>query len=97
MVGAHIALWDLSRTMPALKADFARFHKRRRRLVAAIFDRLAAEYGLAADSGVAAAGFVVFLDGLWLELGLSPGSIPRPQAVAMCESWIAANFLKHAA
>jgi hypothetical protein len=35
----------------------------------------------------------VFLDGLWLELGLNPRNLQPRDAVRMCRIWIDANFL----
>lgn len=92
VVGAYIALWDLSRTVPELKAEFTRFHDARRRIVAGIFAELAGKRRATRDTDLLAAGFVVFLDGLWLERGLNPGNIPPGRAVEMCWAWIASNF-----
>ncbi len=97
VVGAYIALWDLSRTAPELKSEFTRFHRARRRIVAAIFAELAGRRRKTGDADLLAAGFVVFLDGLWLELGLNPGNIPPKRAVDMCWAWIAAHFPEKAA
>ena len=97
VVGAYIALWDLSRTVPELKAEFARFHRARKRIVAALFAELAGERRATRDTNLMAAGFVVFLDGLWLELGLNPGNIPPERAVQMCWIWIGNNFPERSA
>jgi TetR/AcrR family transcriptional regulator, transcriptional repressor of bet genes len=93
VVGAYIALWDLSRTMPELKAEFTRFHRARRRIVSALFSELTGTRRRRADADLLAAGFVVFLDGLWLELGLNPRNLRPRDAVRMCRIWIDANFL----
>jgi AcrR family transcriptional regulator len=92
VVGAYIALWELSRTMPELKAEFTRFHRARRRVVSALFSELAGARRWKGDTELMAAGFVVFLDGLWLELGLNPGNVSPRQAIEMCRIWIDANF-----
>jgi TetR/AcrR family transcriptional repressor of bet genes len=92
VVGAYIALWDLSRTVPELKSEFTRFHRARRRIVAKILADLAGAPRVGREIDLKAAGLVVFLDGFWLELGLNPGNIPLERAVEMCWVWITNNF-----
>lgn len=92
VVGAYIALWDLSRTLKDLQAAFGRFHRERRALLAGLLERLAEECGVTADAERLAAGLVIFLDGLWLELGLNPDSIPHDEAIELCWIWVEANF-----
>src|SRR5206468_2846577 len=83
VVGAYIALWDLSRTTPQLKAEFTRFHRARRRIVRALFSELARTRHLTADTELMAAGFRVFHHGLWLELGLNPRNLRPMEAMMM--------------
>lgn len=92
VVGAYIALWELSRTLPELKAEFTRFHHARRRIVSRLLAELAGKPRSTRDTDLMAAGFVVFLDGLWLELGLNPGNVPPSHAIQMCRIWIDTNF-----
>lgn len=92
VVGAYIALWDLSRTLKDLQAAFGRFHQERRALLAGLLTRLAAESRVKVDAERLAAGLVIFLDGLWLELGLNPKSMPHDEAVELCWIWVEANF-----
>ena len=92
IVGAYLALWDLSRTVPQLKAEFTRFHRRRRRIVAKLLAEMAGERQPSRETDLMAAGLVAFLDGLWLELGLNPGNIPPSRAVQMCWLWISNHF-----
>lgn len=92
VVGAYVALWDLSRTAPELKKEFIRFHRRRRQIVARLLAEMAGERRTSREIALMAAGLVVFMDGLWLELGLNPGSIPPVRAVEMCWLWISDRF-----
>jgi AcrR family transcriptional regulator len=92
VVGAYVALWDLSRTVPQLKTEFTRFHRKRRRLVAKLLGEVAGERPPSRETELMAAGLVVFMDGLWLELGLNPGHIPPARAVQMCWLWISDRF-----
>jgi AcrR family transcriptional regulator len=91
VVGAYLALWDLSRTAPGLKAEFTRLHRKRRRIVAGLFAELAPAR-TRRELDLLAAAFIVLLDGFWLELGLNPGNIPRRRAVEMCRLWIENNL-----
>jgi TetR/AcrR family transcriptional repressor of bet genes len=88
VVGAYVALWDLSRTAPELKKEFTRFHRRRRQIVARLLAEMAGERRTSREIALMAAGLVVFMDGLWLELGLNPGNIPPARAVEMCWLWV---------
>jgi TetR/AcrR family transcriptional repressor of bet genes len=92
VVGAYLALWDLSRSVPALKAEFTRFHRTRRRLVAGLFSEAGGAGRARQELDLLAAGFVVLLDGFWLELGLNAGNIPRRRAVEMCWLWVEQNL-----
>jgi hypothetical protein len=92
VVGSYIALWDLSRTMPQLKAEFTRFHRARRGIVNALFSQLAKTSRKKSNTELLAAGFIVFLDGMWLELGLNPGNLSRSHAIQLCRFWIDASF-----
>lgn len=92
VVGAYLALWDLSRTVPALKAEFTRFHRTRRRLVAGLFSEAGGAGRARQELDLLAAAFVVLLDGFWLELGLNAGNIPRRRAVEMCWLWVEQNL-----
>jgi TetR/AcrR family transcriptional regulator, transcriptional repressor of bet genes len=92
VVGAYVALWDLSRTVPQLKTEFTRFHRKRRRIVGGLLAEMAGERRASREIELTAAGLVVFMDGLWLELGLNPGNIPPARAVQMCWLWISDRF-----
>jgi AcrR family transcriptional regulator len=92
VVGAYVALWDLSRTVPQLKREFTRFHRKRRQIVARLLAEMAGEPRPSREIELMAAGLVVFMDGLWLELGLNPGNIPPSRAVQMCWLWISDRF-----
>jgi TetR/AcrR family transcriptional repressor of bet genes len=92
VVGAYVALWDLSRTVPQLKREFTRFHRKRRQIVTRLLAEMAGERRPSREIELMAAGLVVFMDGLWLELGLNPGNIPPSRAVQMCWLWIADRF-----
>ena len=92
VVGAYVALWDLSRTVPLLMREFTRFHRKRRQIVARLLAEMAGERRRSREIELMAAGLVVFMDGLWLELGLNPGNIPPRRAVQMCWLWISDRF-----
>ncbi|MFO1036338.1 MAG: TetR family transcriptional regulator C-terminal domain-containing protein [Geminicoccaceae bacterium] len=93
-IGAYVALWALSRTDVDLKARFAGFHATRRALFAPAIGALAAERGVTVDADAIAASLVVVLDGFWLDLGLSPGTIPTEDAQAMALAWVDMHLSK---
>jgi AcrR family transcriptional regulator len=88
VIGAYLALWELSRTEPLLRAAFRRFAARRARLMEGVLAEVAAESGRRLDVAMLSAALPIFLDGLWLELGLDPGHIPRKQARTLTWGWL---------
>lgn len=90
VIGAYLALWELSRTEPLLRGAFRRFAARRARLIEGLLAAVAAESGARIELDLIATALPIFLDGLWLELGLDPGHIPRKRARAMAWAWLEA-------
>jgi hypothetical protein len=90
--GAYIALWDLSRTMPELKAEFTRFHRARRRIVSALFSELTGTRHRTADADLLAAGSSCSWTAM-ARTGLESAKSRPRDAVRMCRIWIDANFL----
>jgi len=87
-IGAHIALWQLSRSVVDLKAHFARYLNDRTQVLRQALGSLAAEAGAAIDVAEMTACFILMLDGVWLELSLNGGNLPEARARQMCWSWI---------
>ncbi len=87
-VGANIALWQLARSVVALRPHFTRFLKDRTILLRQALAALAEEAGASIDAGEMTACFILMLDGIWLELSVNPGNIRQTRAKQMCWFWL---------
>jgi len=87
-VGANIALWHLSRRVVDLKPQFSSFLRDRTRLLRKALGKLAKEAGADINLGDLTAGFILMLDGIWLELSINPGSIRQKRAMQICWFWL---------
>lgn len=87
-IGASIAFWQLSRTFPELRQSFGRYLAIRRRLLRRALAALAEEKGEAVDVGRLTDGFMLMLDGIWLEISLNPGSIDAKRTRRLCWFWL---------
>lgn len=81
LLGAWIAFWTLVRTDDAFRRTSDAFNGRLRELLTAAVGRLPP--ARIPNTEVAAILSAV-MDGLWLDFCLSPGRLPREQALALC-------------
>lgn len=88
VVGAYVALWSLARTQLDLKEAMSALHQRQRKAIAEPLAALVAEHDARSDVDLLADSLVVFLSGLWLDLGLNPGHISSQRALEMCWGWL---------
>lgn len=87
-IGASIAFWQLSRSVVGLRPLFSRYLVERRKLLRRALRDLAAEAGARVDIGRLTDGFMLMLDGIWLEISLNPGSIAERRTREMCWFWL---------
>jgi AcrR family transcriptional regulator len=87
-IGAHIALWQLSRSVIDLREPFSRCLEDRTRVLRQALAALAAETRVDIDLDEMTTCFILMLDGVWLELSLNPGNIVEERARQLCWSWI---------
>ncbi len=87
-IGAHIALWQLSRGVMELRPLFSSGLADRARVLRQALGQLAAEAQVAVDVDEVTTCFSLMLDGVWLELSLNPGNISAERARQMCWFWI---------
>ncbi len=87
-IGANIALWQLSRSVVDLKPQFSRFLRDRTRLLRKALGKLAKEAGADVNLADLTAGFILMLDGIWLELSINPGNIRQKRATQICWFWL---------
>ncbi|QUD89375.1 TetR/AcrR family transcriptional regulator [Phenylobacterium montanum] len=87
-IGASIAFWQLSRSLPELKASFTRYLNGRRALLQQALEDLTVEAGVEVDLEQLTTAFMLMLDGVWLEISVNPGNIAESGAHAMCWFWL---------
>ncbi|MBW6531155.1 transcriptional regulator BetI [Sphingomonas citri] len=87
LLATWIAFWSLAQGGAAMQASHARHYAGYR----ARLEVLLAEAGVAADQRrMAAVGLTALVDGLWLELCLSPGAFSAAEARAAVAGYLAA-------
>ena len=87
-IGASIAFWQLSRSIPDLRRSFGVFLIDRGRLLRQALLALVAEAGAHVDIDKLADGLMLMLDGIWLEISLNPGSIDEERTRRLCWYWL---------
>jgi AcrR family transcriptional regulator len=87
-VGANIALWQLSRSVPELRPSFTRFLRDRNRLMRRALGELAAERNAKLALTDLTTCFMLMLDGVWLEQSVNPGNLTERHILRMCRFWL---------
>jgi AcrR family transcriptional regulator len=87
-IGASIAFWQLSRSVPDLKVSFTRYLEGRRSLLKAALAAMVTEAGAEMDVTLLTTAFMLMLDGVWLEISVNPGHIAESGAHEMCWFWL---------
>jgi len=88
LVGAYVSLWSLSRTDLDLKAAMSGLHRQQTDAIAGPLSELAAERRAKVNIKLLADCLVIFLNGLWLDIGLNPQNITPKRAREMCWAWL---------
>ena len=87
-IGASLAFWQLSRSVPQLKASMSHYLEGRRELLQRALEALVADAGLKVDVTRLTTCFMLMLDGIWLEMSVNPGSIAEGGASDLCWFWL---------
>ncbi len=87
-IGASLAFWQLSRNIPELRVAFTRYLTVRQQLLQQALGALMDEAGVKLDIVHLTASFMLMLDGIWLEITLSPDSIAESGVRQMCWFWL---------
>ncbi len=87
-IGAIVAFWRMSRTVPELRAPFGRFLEDRHQLLRQAVELLAEEAGADIDADDVTAAFILMMDGIWLHVSLDPTAIAAQRAQAISWAWI---------
>ncbi len=86
-----LVFWSMVLHAPEMRAVHDRTYREYRVILEALLAALATE-GTAAPFKLrnAAIALAALLDGLWLELSLSPGAFTAEDAISLCEDWVSA-------
>lgn len=87
-IGASIAFWQLSRSVPELRPQFMRSLEDRTRMLQLVLAGLAAERQAPADTAALTTCFMLMLDGIWLEQATNPGAISGEAAAQLCWTFL---------
>jgi TetR/AcrR family transcriptional regulator, transcriptional repressor of bet genes len=87
-----LALWGEIATNPALKEKHHLFYAEYRAIIAGALERHAKVHGLHIDAPGLALTLIALMDGLWLELCLSPEILSAAGAKAACIGMIVAQI-----
>jgi AcrR family transcriptional regulator len=87
-IGANIALWQLARNVVDLRPHFSASLRDRRAVLRQALGALAAERGAAVDLEGVTDGFMLMLDGVWLEMSVNPGNIGAARAAQIYWCWL---------
>ena len=86
-----IVFWSMVRHSAAMRAVHDRTYDAYRNILEALLRDLASSDGVPKFKlKKAAIGLSALLDGLWVELSLSPGTVRPQDAIALCEDWVSA-------
>lgn len=85
---AYIAIWSLSRTEVDLRARMTAHYGRTRGLLTGALETYADAANRHVDVSDLSDGFLIYLNGLWMEMILNPGHIDRDRAVALARQWL---------
>jgi len=86
-----LVFWSMVLHAPEMRAVHDRTYREYRVILEALLAALATE-GAAPPFKLrnAAIALAALLDGLWLELSLSPGAFTAEDAISLCEDWVSA-------
>ena len=87
-IGASIAFWQLSRSIPELRTSFGGYLVERSRLLRRALAALVEEAGSRVDVDQLTEGLMLMLDGVWLEISLNPGSLDEARTQRLCWFWL---------
>jgi AcrR family transcriptional regulator len=85
---AFVMFWHEALANPTLRAIKHELYDDYRATTARLFERVAAERGIAIDSRAASIGLLALIDGLWLELALDPATCTPAEAKAIGRAYI---------
>jgi len=94
-IAVFYAFWGEAKARPTYMEVSAKADGEFANTVVDLCARITGEGGYAIDPAVAAKGLRCMIDGLWLELLLSPQQFDRDVAMGMCVRYLAGIFPRH--
>ena len=89
LLEAWLAFWGAVKTSEQIRCAHDKSYAEYRAILTACLQRLATEAQWKGfDCELAAIALTAIIEGLWLELGLSPDTFSAKQGILICEAWI---------
>ncbi|MGF7159009.1 AcrR family transcriptional regulator [Rhodoligotrophos appendicifer] len=92
IISAYITLWAFSQNEPELKKAMTESHQRQIVILSEPLRKLARARSLSSNIEVITESLIIFLNGIWLEMGLNPSNLPPEKARKMLDLWIRDHF-----
>jgi TetR/AcrR family transcriptional regulator, transcriptional repressor of bet genes len=96
-IGALLAFWQLSRSVPALREPFRAFLEERRRIVHLALQSLASDASATANLDRVTTSLIMMIDGFWLHRSLNPATVSAEEAQGICWAFVVTNLDDHLA
>lgn len=88
ILNVWLVFWSMVMRTPAMRAVHDRTYRRYRSILGRLLQAVGRSRGVRVRARLAAIALSALLDGLWIELCLSPGTFRSTEAAMLCESWI---------
>jgi len=88
ILNVWLVFWSMVMRTPAMRAVHDRTYRRYRSNLGGLLQAVGRDRGVRVRARPAAIALSALLDGLWIELCLSPGTFRPAEAVMLCESWV---------
>lgn len=88
ILNVWLVFWSMVMRTPAMRAVHDRTYRRYRAILGGLLQAVGRSRGVRVQARPAAIALSALLDGLWIELCLSPGTFRPTEAVMLCESWV---------
>ncbi len=88
ILAVWLVFWSMVMHSPAMRAVHDRTYDRYRRILERLLREVGESRGVRVRPRPAAIALSALLDGLWIELSLSPGTVRPAEGIVMCENWV---------
>ncbi len=88
ILNVWLVFWSMVMRAPSMRAVHDRTYRRYRSILGGLLQAVGRARGVRVRARSAAIALSALLDGLWIELCLSPGTFRPAEAVMLCESWV---------